>query len=74
MIPAQPAWPHTPADHDPLTDPTLLECQCGYRAPAASAPIWDALIAERGAGLVLAADDVVEAMAPGAGLFQGQRS
>lgn len=32
-------------------------------------PIWDALIAERGPALVLAADDVVEAMAPGAGLF-----
>lgn len=34
-------------------------------------PIWDALIAERGPSLVLAADNVVEALAPGAGLFQG---
>jgi hypothetical protein len=30
-------------------------------------PIWDALIAERGPALVLAADDVVEAAARGQG-------
>lgn len=37
-------------------------------------PIWDALIAERGPALVLAADDVVEAFPPGAALFQDVRS